>query len=173
MRDIRLSRHGKHVLAIALGGCAILGVGACVASNPRLVWNATASAPRGLYFVVDHRANRGDLVLVSTPPGIRNLAAERGYIPANVPLVKLIEAQRGDIVCSAGDEISINGVAVAVRRARDGLGRALPHWSGCRALGPDDIFLLMKGASASFDGRYFGITPCAAIIGRLVPLWTE
>lgn len=166
-------RHNKHVLAMALGGCAILGIGACIASNPRLVWNATASAPRGLYFVVDHRANRGDLVLVSTPLSIRQLAAERGYIPANVPLVKRIAAQRGDIVCSTGDDISINGAAVAIRRARDGRGFALPHWSGCRALGADDIFLLMTDVRTSFDGRYFGITPRAAIIGRLVPLWTE
>jgi conjugative transfer signal peptidase TraF len=138
-----------------------------------LVWNATASAPRGLYFVTDHRTQRGDLVLVSTPLGVRHLAAERGYIPASVPLVKRIAAQRGDIVCSAGDEISINGVPVAVRRAHDGRGRALPRWSGCRVLGVDDIFLLMTDAPASFDGRYFGITPRAAVIGRLVPLWTE
>lgn len=158
---------------MAIVACAILGVRACITSNPRLVWNATASAPRGFYFVVDHRANRGDLVLVSTPLSVRHIAAERGYIPANVPLVKRIAAQHGDIVCSTGDDISINGVAVAVRRARDGLGRALPHWSGCRGLGAGDIFLLMTNAPTSFDGRYFGITPRAAIIGRLVPLWTE
>jgi len=158
---------------MAIGGSAILGVGACITSNPRLVWNETASAPPGLYFVVDHRANRGDLVLVSTPLSVRHLAAERGYIPANVPLVKRIVAQRGDIVCSTGDDISINGVSVAVRRAFDGLGRALPRWSGCRTLGANDIFLLMTAAPASFDGRYFGITPRTAIIGRLVPLWTE
>jgi len=173
MHDIRSRWTGKRTLATAIVACAILGSGTGLVSHPRLIWNATASAPPGLYFVADHRANRGDLVLVSTPLSVSHLAAERGYIPANVPLVKRIAAQRGDTVCSTGDDISINGVAVAVRRARDGLGRALPRWSGCRALGADDIFLLMTAAPASFDGRYFGITPRAAIIGRLVPLWTE
>jgi type IV secretory pathway protease TraF len=37
----------------------------------------------------------------------------------------------------------------------------------------DELFLLMEGVPGSFDGRYFGPVNRSAIIGRLVPLWTE
>jgi conjugative transfer signal peptidase TraF len=161
------------LLAAGVASCTILAVGAILAPHPRIVWNATASAPRGLYLLTDRRAKRGDLVLVATPLGIRQLAAERGYVPANVPLVKRIAAEQGDRVCSTGNSISINGILVAVRRARDGQSRILPRWSGCRRLSAGDIFLLMMDVPSSFDGRYFGVTPRTAVLGRLVPLWTE
>jgi len=51
-------------------------------------------------------------------------------------------------------------------------GRPLPAWQGCRPLAPGEVFLLMANIPASFDGRYFGPIPRAAIIGRLVPLCT-
>jgi type IV secretory pathway protease TraF len=35
-----------------------------------------------------------------------------------------------------------------------------------------EVFLLMEGVPDSFDGRYFGPVTTAAIVGRLVPLWT-
>jgi conjugative transfer signal peptidase TraF len=146
---------------------------AILTPRPRVIWNATASAPRGLYFVANRSAKRGDLVLASMPPDARQIAAERGYIPASVPLVKRLVAEHGDTVCSAGNRVSINGIFVAARRARDGERRILPRWSGCRTLGAHDIFLLMTNAPASFDGRYFGVTPRTDVIGRLVPLWTE
>jgi conjugative transfer signal peptidase TraF len=137
------------------------------------VWNASASAPIGLYRVLPENAVRGDLVLVRTPESVRQLAAERGYLPLNVPLVKRVAAADGDIVCAADDAISVNGRVVAERLARDRLGRPLPRWSGCLLLDVGETFLLMEGVSDSFDGRYFGPVPTAAIIGRLVPLWVE
>lgn len=173
MLQFRQHRPGACVLAAMVLGCAISGGGALVTRRPYVIWNVTASAPRGLYFVADRGADRGDLVLVPTPSHVRQLAAERGYVPADVPLVKRIAAGRGDIVCGIKDRISINGGIVATRRTRDRNHRLLPRWNGCRSLGPNDIFLLMADAPASFDGRYFGITRRAAVIGRLVPLWTE
>jgi conjugative transfer signal peptidase TraF len=140
---------------------------------PWLVWNASASAPIGLYRVLPGNAVRGDLVLVRTPCSIRQLAAERGYLPRDVPLVKRVAAQGGDVVCTAANVIFVNGRVVAERLARDRLGRPLPGWSGCQTLQPDDVFLLMDGVTDSFDGRYFGAVPTAAIIGRLAPLWIE
>ncbi|MEJ0024944.1 MAG: S26 family signal peptidase [Rhizomicrobium sp.] len=140
---------------------------------PRLVWNASASAPVGLYAVVDPAVAQGDLALVQTPATIRVLAAARGYIPANVPLVKRIAATSGDVVCAQGGAISIDAVYVARRRARDRASRLLPWWSGCRRLASNEVFLLMAQVPDSFDGRYFGPTSRAAIIGKLVPLWLE
>lgn len=173
MQVVRPHRHRLRLIAAAVASCTSLTVGAMFAPHPRVVWNATASAPRGLYFLADRRAHRGDLVLVGTPLSVRQLAAERGYVPANVPLVKRIAAGQGDKVCGTGDRISINGNPVAFRRARDGQSRILPRWNGCRLLGASDIFLLMTDVPSSFDGRYFGVTSRRAVLGRLIPLWIE
>ena len=166
-------RRPRAVLALALLGLGLIGLAVLARPAPRLVWNASASAPVGLYRVLPGNAARGDLVLVRTPDSMRQLAAERGYLPQNVPLVKRVAAASGDIVCAAGDAISINGRVVAERLARDRLGRPLPAWTGCLTLGPDDVFLLMEDVTGSFDGRYFGSVRRAAIIGRLAPLWIE
>lgn len=140
---------------------------------PWLVWNGSRSAPVGLYRVASIAPLRvGDLVLVRTPEHVRELAAVRGYLPATVPLVKRVAASDGDAVCAHGADIFVNGRRVAARLPRDRLGRSLPWWSGCRAL-DGEVFLLMGDVAASFDGRYFGPVPRDAVIGRLVPLWTE
>jgi conjugative transfer signal peptidase TraF len=154
-------------------GLGLIGLATLARPAPWLVWNASASAPIGLYRVLSGKPVHGDLALVRTPDSVRQLAAERGYIPATVPLVKRVAALDGDIVCAAGDVISVNNRVVAERLARDRLGRPLPVWTGCQTLEPDDVFLLMEGVADSFDGRYFGPTPTAAIIGRLAPLWVE
>lgn len=172
-RRRRGRRRPRAVLALALLGLGLIGLASLARPAARLVWNASASAPIGLYRVVPENAVRGDLVLARTPDSMRQLAAERGYLPQNVPLVKRVAAASNDIVCAAGDAISINGRVVAERLARDRLGRPLPTWSGCHLLDGAEVFLLMEGVSDSFDGRYFGPVPTADIIGRLVPLWVE
>jgi conjugative transfer signal peptidase TraF len=154
-------------------GLGLIGLATLARPAPWLVWNASASAPIGLYRVLPGKPARGDLVLVHTPESVRQLAAERGYLAANVPLVKRVVAAAGDVVCAAGDAISINGRVVAERLARDRLGRPLPSWSGCHLIDGGEAFLLMEGRADSFDSRYFGPIPAAAIIGRLAPLWVE
>jgi len=172
-RRRRGRRRPRTVLALTLFGLGLIGLASLARPAPCLVWNASASAPIGLYRVLPGDAVRGDLVLVRTPNSVRRLAAERDYLPSNVPLVKRIVAAAGDIVCGAGDAISINGRVVAERLARDRLGRPLPTWSGCHLLDGGEAFLLMEGVADSFDSRYFGPVPTAAIIGRLAPLWVE
>lgn len=166
-------RRPRAILALTSLGLGLIGLATLARPAPWLVWNASASAPTGFYRVLPGNAVRGDLVLVRTPNSVQQLAAERGYLPANVPLVKRIVAARGDVVCAVGDAISANGRVVAERRTRDRLGRPLPSWSGCHLLDSGEVFLLMEGVADSFDGRYFGPTPTAAIIGRLAPLWVE
>jgi conjugative transfer signal peptidase TraF len=157
---------------------AMLSVGALAWGGPRpvralLVWNASASAPRGLYRVRSEiHPTRGDLVLAIPPRAAAALAASRGYLPMGVPLVKRIAAVAGDIVCARNDVIFINGNRLATRLAFDHSGRSLPRWSGCRALDRDEIFLLMPNVRDSFDGRYFGPVHTAQIAGLLVPIWT-
>ncbi len=140
---------------------------------PRLVWNVTASAPLGLYWVEPKQpATRGDLVLARLPETVRTLAAERDYLPATVPMVKRVEATAGDRICGVGDEITVDDRIVARRLATDREGRVLPAWQGCHVLSGNEVFLLMEGVPDSFDGRYFGSIETHQIIGRLAPLWT-
>ncbi|HEY5239717.1 MAG TPA: conjugative transfer signal peptidase TraF [Rhizomicrobium sp.] len=138
-----------------------------------LLWNATASAPLGLYRVrAKNHPARGELVLVIPSRFVAAFAASRGYLPMGIPLVKRIAALAGDTVCARNDVIFINSKPVASRLRSDHQGRVLPGWSGCRALGRDEVFLLMLQVRDSFDGRYFGPIRAAQIVGRLVPLWT-
>lgn len=140
---------------------------------PRLVWNASDSAPRGLYRVFPGSPpGRGDMVIAWAPQAYRNLAAERHYLPSNVPLVKRVAALVGDRVCANGRSILVNGEAVATRLAVDGQGRPMPWWDGCRTLSPGEYLLLMD-APASFDGRYFGISRSDQLVGKARPLWTR
>ena len=158
-------------------GLMVLGVLAITlpilsASVPVLVYNASASAPLGFYRLVPGAIRRGDFVLSRLPDPVARFAAARGYLPLSVLLVKRVAAVSGDRVCAGSGAIRINDQAVALALARDGQGRPLAAWQGCRTLADDEIFLLMAGVSSSFDGRYFGPIPRAAIIGRLVPLCT-
>jgi conjugative transfer signal peptidase TraF len=139
---------------------------------PRLVWNASASAPTGLYHVAPGAALRvGDMVVAWVPAPYRRLAATRHYLPENVPLVKRIVGGPGDRICAAGTAIIVDGHRRAVRARADGQGRPMPWWTGCRVLGKGEYFLLMEGVAASFDGRYFGISRRVDIIGKANLLW--
>jgi len=153
---------------------AIVGLAIPLNKVPRLIWNATASAPVGLYEVHPQATfARGELVLVRPPQWVRIFAAARGYLPDTVPMAKRIAALNGDVVCRERDAITINHRVVARALFADQSGRVLPAWSGCRRLGEGEMFLLMDSVRASFDGRYFGPVPTTAIIGKLVPIWTR
>jgi conjugative transfer signal peptidase TraF len=156
------------VAAVAIG---ILAASAFTKPVPRLIWNASASAPIGLYWVTSKPITRGDLFLATTPESMRDLAAARGYLPSDIPLVKRLAGIEGDQICAHDRAILINGRILAWRQETDSAGRPMPVWSGCRTLA-HEVFLLMQDVPTSFDGRYFGPVPRASIIGKLTPLWT-
>ena len=162
------------MVAIVASVIAIVGLAAPLSHTPRLIWNASASAPIGLYQVRSQATStRGELVLVRPPQWVSSFAAARGYLPNAMPMLKRIAAENGDTVCRNDDAITINGRVVAHALSVDRAGRTLPTWSGCRKLGEGEIFLLMDGVRASFDSRYFGPVPITAIIGKAVPIWTR
>lgn len=164
----------RHVL-IGAGALAIaaLALPLWCPPAPRLMWNASASVPVGLYAVYPARGVRhGDLVLVAPPPPLAQLLARRRYLPLGVPLVKPVAALAGDRVCRSGMQVTINGRLAARALARDRTGRPLAAWRGCRKLGQGELFLLAP-APDSFDSRYFGALPLAAVRGEAVALWTR
>lgn len=160
--------------AAALGALAI-GLAATIALpvRPLLVWNASASAPIGLYAVAaPDELETGNMVIARVPPRFRMLAARRRYLPANVPLVKRVAAEPGDTVCASGPTIFVNGRRIARRLALDGFGRPMPWWTGCVTLRRGAMFLLMDDPK-SFDGRYFGPTDPRHIVGKATLLWAR
>lgn len=169
---LRRRRLQKRVAATAIGTAILLG-SAVFPPVPRLVWNASASAPIGLYSVSPGAlAEPGDTVIARVPGPFRRLAATRRYLPMNVPLVKRVAAAAGDEVCALGQEIFVNGSWIAERRIADGAGRPMPMWTGCVRLRGRQLFLLMD-APASFDGRYFGVTEGDDVIGKARFLWAR
>ncbi len=162
--------------ALAAIGC-LLAVRPGDRPAPRLLFNTTASAPLGFYLLTPGRFAKGQLAAVAPPLDLANWMARRGYLPANVPLLKEVSAIGGQRVCGRGDVLSIDGAAVARILPHDRQGRALPAYQGCRRLDSDEVFLLNRHAPNSLDGRYFGpvsARPVSArqVIGGARPLWT-
>lgn len=167
------ARRRMALLAFSALVAVPLAASACWRPPVLLLWNASASVPPGLYAVRHDRPVRsGDLVAAAIPGTVRQLAASRRYLPAGVPVVKRVAAGPGDRVCARGPEIRINGRPAALRRRRDPAGRTMPWWTGCRGLGPGQIFLLADNA-LSFDGRYFGTSSKKDVAGRAQLLWAR
>lgn len=163
--------------SITLGLAFAFGTAfACLAvasPRPHFIWNATPSAPIGLYYV-EHasKVQRGDLIVISPPPAVERFLADRHYVPKGIPLIKRVAATPGERICRWGPIVTVSGNPVAVARARDRFDRPLPLWSGCKNLAWDELFVLNKTAD-SLDGRYFGALPKLGLIGRAYPLLTR
>jgi conjugative transfer signal peptidase TraF len=169
LRRKRLVRRGALVAIIS----TIVLAPIAAPPTPRLVWNVSASAPKGLWGVRPGALpSTGDMVVARLPTVFRNLAAERRYLPANVPLIKRVAAVSDDEVCAFDRIVTVNGVPVAERQVTDGRGRRMPFWLGCVRLRGSQLFLLMD-APASFDGRYFGVSEGADVIGKARLLWAR
>jgi len=156
----------------------LLGSAACLLLlyphhlRPLLLWNATRSAPVGLYAVSPPREiAAGDLVIAWPPARAARLAAQRHYLPLGVPLVKRVAAIPGERICAAGASLQAPRDVAVTRLRHDRKGRALPWWRGCGRLGTGQYLLLMATVRDSFDGRYFGPVSRERIIGKAHPLW--
>lgn len=159
-------------LAISAAALCLLGA-AALPIAPRLIWNRTASVPEGLYLVAGNAApSRGGLVAYQPAPTEAAWLEAQGYTGAGWPLIKRARALEGDEVCRIGGAVEINSVPAARVLEEDAAGRALPAWSGCRRLGPGEIFLL-GDHPRSVDGRYFGVQERARLLGAVRPVWAR
>ncbi len=156
------------IISITLGAIALSALPIWMNFSTKLVYNPSASAPVGYYWVDVIAANTplqiGSYVVIPTPPQYRLMAAKRHYLPINVPLIKKVAALSGDEICRQHRTIFINGKPMAEALITDTSGRKLPSWSGCFVLKSDEFFALMD-ANDSFDGRYFGALKTENIIG--------
>jgi conjugative transfer signal peptidase TraF len=171
-RSLRRPRHAR-LLATAGAALALLLFPALHRPQLRLVWNASASVPLGLYRIeLDARPSVGDMVALRPSPWLTRFMAERRYVEDGALLVKPVAAVGGASVCRIGVRVTIDRRPVARARPHDRFGRPLPRWSGCLRLGPDQLFLIAPLSATSFDSRYFGVVRRGQIVGRAVPLWT-
>ena len=182
-RSPRARLRARLVLAgLSACGLAALAWASFVHPLPRLIYNPSDSVAVGWYRIdpLDHRTaslprplSVGSIVLVPLPAEAAALAAQRGYLPTRVPLLKRVGAVAPQHVCIVDALVWIDGVPVAAALAADRLGRPLPSWPQCRWLRPGELFLLSVTNPASFDSRYFGPVSASAVIGVAHPVWLE
>ncbi|BBR09122.1 MULTISPECIES: S26 family signal peptidase [Gammaproteobacteria] len=170
------------VATLAAIGFAALAWTALVSPLPRLTYNPSDSVAVGWYRI-DPFAPRtvslprplsvDSIVLVPLPARAAMLAAQRGYLPTRVPLLKRVGAVAPQHVCIVDGQVRIDGVPSAAVLPTDRMGRALPSLQLCRRLEPGELFLLSVTNPASFDSRYFGPVSASTVIGVAHPMWLE
>ena len=156
-----------------LGATALL-LSTIGGASPHYIWNASNSVPIGLYRLQPvGRLTVTELVAVQPPDPLAAFLDLNGYLPIGVPMLKRVLALPGQTVCRSGLTIAVDGIDVGEAHQRDGRGRPLPVWQGCRAIGEDELFVMNWQSADSLDSRYFGPLPASAVIGRAVPIWTN
>ena len=161
---------------LAATAAAVLVIGAVSVTEiaPRLIWNASASVPVGLYALwPTDGLTIGDLVAIVPPEPLAQFIVARGYVSPGVPLLKRVAALPGTHVCRTGATITVQGEAIGEAREHDSLSRPLPTWQGCRLVGEGEVFLMNREVEDSLDGRYFGPLPVTSVTVRIIPLWTD
>lgn len=160
-------------LIAMLVGTALIAAPALHRPDLRVIWNASASVPVGLYRIVPAgRINVFDLAVVMPSDELAAFLNEGSYLPLGLPLIKRVLALGGTTVCRSGAKITAYGTPYGEARDRDTRGRPLPLWQGCRTLREGEAFFMNWDSLDSFDSRYVGPLPLTSIVGRAVPVWT-
>jgi len=170
------------VTTLAAIGLAALTWAAWVSPPPRLAYNPSDSVAVGWYRIdpfdprtasLPRSLSVDSIVLVPLPATASALAAQRGYLPTRIPLLKRVGAVAPQHVCIVAGQVRIDGVPAAAALPADRLGRPLPSLQLCRRLRPGELFLLSVTNPASFDSRYFGPVSASTVIGVAHPVWLE
>jgi conjugative transfer signal peptidase TraF len=141
--------------------------------------NTSPSLPVGLYLTTSDPA--ANLVEFCPNPVFGKLALDRGYRSAGscrdggAPLLKPVVAKSGDVVEISETGLSVNGRAIpnTAPMAADIKGRLLASWPlGRYVVARGDVWTASSFNRRSFDSRYFGPVPMAAIRDRVRPLVT-
>jgi conjugative transfer signal peptidase TraF len=129
----------------------------------------------GLYITTD----RGRLVEFCPAEPFASMALTRGYrtpgacADGGAPLLKPQVAGTGDVVNVLPDGLDVNGVRLpnTAPMDADSEGRVLTHWPfGRYTVSANMLWVASSYNSRSFDSRYFGPVPVAAIREHVSPL---
>ncbi|MDX4953650.1 S26 family signal peptidase [Delftia acidovorans] len=174
------SRLRARVVLAVLSTCglAALAWASFVRPTAHVVNNPSDSVPVGWYRIEPaYSPSRplpvNSIVLARLPADVAALAAQRGYLPSHIPLLKRVGAVAPQHVCIVAGIVRIDGVPVAAVLPADRRGRPLSSWPDCRRLHPGELFLLSTTNPASFDSRYFGPIQASAVIGTAQPIYLE
>src|SRR5258708_5976889 len=138
------------------------------------IWNASESVPIGLYrWRPPSSLFSTDLVAVKPPEPLATFLANGRYLPRGIPMLKRVLALPGQTICRDQLTIIVDNLEMGEARERDSRSRPLPIWQGCRVVAHGEGFLMNWQSADSLDGRYFGVLPTSAIIGKAEPLWTN
>ena len=160
-------------------------VGCGIAWGAGLRANLTESLPVGVYQVLKAAPmgvpERGAIVLACLPACVARFARDRGYVPpgsctgAVAAVGKHVAAVPGDTVSVTPSGISVNGSLLpnSRRLTRDSRGRPLPHvGDGSYVVRPGEVWLISRNSPRSYDSRYFGPVPSAALHAVIRDIFT-
>ncbi len=170
------SRSCVRIVLAVLSACglAALAWASFVQPVALMVYNPSDSVPVGWYRIRPAAPTHiGSVVLTRLPADVAAMAAQRGYLPSHIPLLKRVGAVAPQHVCIVDGQVRIDGVPVAAVLPADRMGRSLPFWPQCRPLADGELFLLSATNPASFDSRYFGPIQASAVIGTAQPIYLE
>lgn len=168
----------RKIVVIACATATIVLTGAAW-SGVRL--NTTPSMPLGLWMVAGRSTSRDAFVIACLSGPEATEAEDRGYLgigncPGRIePVVKPVAAIAGDVITVTPNCIVVNGTALrhTAPLAKDSAGRPLQAVpAGTYRVAPGTVWLLSGHDSRSFDSRYFGPIPVAAIRSVVKPLAT-
>jgi conjugative transfer signal peptidase TraF len=166
----RRQRLTPAVLAWAVLPCGAVAAIAAIVPQPAVLWNRSESEPTGLYVRTSASPTTGRIIAFRAPASAFPYADNRmGYL-RRIPILKRIAAGPGDIVCTQGGALSINGRWRATVLSHDPRGGLLPQWLGCRALEKGEFFVFSDRITNSFDSRYYGPVRTAEIVGVFEPV---
>jgi len=159
-----------------------LTIAATVAAGPALPFriNLTPSLPRGLYLKTADPPAPGCLVLVCLPEPATRHGLDRHYLQPGpcpsgaAPVLKQIAATAGDriTVSAAGVSVDRRLLPASTPRVSDRSGRPLsPQPAGPHHLASGQLWLHAPRAD-SWDSRYYGPVPAAAVLTTMRPLLT-
>lgn len=174
------SRMPARAILAVLSACGVAALAWACFLQPavHVVYNPSDSVPVGWYRITPASASPlsvhvGSIVLVRLSADAAALAAQRGYLPAHIPLLKRVGAVAPQHVCTVDGKLRIDGVPLAALLTADRMGRPLPSWQQCRRLADGELFLLSATHPASFDSRYFGPIQASAVLGTAQPIRLE
>ncbi|KWU17821.1 S26 family signal peptidase [Burkholderia cenocepacia] len=144
-----------------------------------VVWNITASIPKGLYFSTEYD---GSKPLAHRQIGCFDYKAPkwadaRHYFPENFQLCKYVYGVPGDLVVVSDKQVSVSDGFVSIPGGviapADSRGRPLPQDVAIAGEVPKGEYLMLAPEhNNSLDSRYLGRIAQSRITRTLVPLVT-